>query len=139
MTIPQWPILFYKPFTALNTPNNPIPISAGYQTQGNFTSSMDWETELVVVMKTAAYNISEDEALDHVLGYSVGDRPPCTYLQSTLNDASNRLGMMSLTAVGRSTEEDYPSRNTLWAKARTDGHLGALPLSRRTSLKILRS
>ncbi|KAJ8481022.1 hypothetical protein ONZ45_g15449 [Pleurotus djamor] len=73
MTIPGWPILFYKPFTALNTPSDPIPISEGYQAQDNFTSSMDWETELVVIIKKKAFNISDDEALDHVLGYSVGN------------------------------------------------------------------
>ncbi|KAJ6630125.1 hypothetical protein B0H10DRAFT_1775349 [Mycena sp. CBHHK59/15] len=71
-TIPGWPILFYKPWTSLNTPSDPIPISAGYQNQTNFTSTMDYETELVVVMKKNAYNITEDEALDHVLGYTVG-------------------------------------------------------------------
>ncbi|KAG6812818.1 hypothetical protein H0H92_000276 [Tricholoma furcatifolium] len=70
--IPGWPILFYKPFTALNTPSDPIPVTAGYQTQGNFTSTMDYETELVVIIKKKAFNISDDEALDHVLGYSVG-------------------------------------------------------------------
>ncbi|KAF9005129.1 hypothetical protein BDQ17DRAFT_1240402 [Cyathus striatus] len=72
VSIPQWPILFYKPWAALNTPSDPIPITAGYQTQGNFTSTMDYETELVVVIKKTAFNISDDEALDHVLGYSVG-------------------------------------------------------------------
>lgn len=70
--IPQWPILFYKSFTALNTPSDPIPISEGYQTQGNFTSTMDYETELVIVIKKKAFNISDEEALDHVLGYTVG-------------------------------------------------------------------
>ncbi|CAA7266763.1 unnamed protein product [Cyclocybe aegerita] len=70
--VPEWPILFYKPFTALNTPSDPIPITEGYRTQGNFTSKMDYETELVIVIKKTAFNISEDEALDHVLGYSVG-------------------------------------------------------------------
>ncbi|KAF9472099.1 hypothetical protein BDN70DRAFT_998336 [Pholiota conissans] len=72
VNIPQWPILFYKPWTALNTPSDPIPVTAGYQTQGNFTSEMDYETELVVIIKKQAFNISDDEALDHVLGYSVG-------------------------------------------------------------------
>ncbi|KAJ7889946.1 hypothetical protein B0H14DRAFT_2691372 [Mycena olivaceomarginata] len=62
-TIPGWPILFYK---------TPIPISPGYQNQTNFTSTMDYETELVVVIKKKAFNISDDEALDHVLGYTVG-------------------------------------------------------------------
>lgn len=72
VNIPQWPILFYKPWTALNTPSDPIPVTAGFQTQGNFTSEMDYETELVVIIKKTAFNISDDEALDHVLGYSVG-------------------------------------------------------------------
>ena len=31
---------------------------------------MDYETELVVVIKRKAFNISDDEALDHVLGYT---------------------------------------------------------------------
>ncbi|KAJ6524542.1 hypothetical protein B0H19DRAFT_1340490 [Mycena capillaripes] len=72
VTIPQFPILFYKPWTALSTPFGPIPVTAGYQNQTNFTSEMDYETELVVVMKKKAFNITEAVALDHVLGYSAG-------------------------------------------------------------------
>ncbi|KAF7326624.1 Fumarylacetoacetate hydrolase domain-containing protein 2 [Mycena venus] len=72
VTIPTFPILFYKPWTALNTPTGPIPVTAGYQNQTNFTSTMDYETELVVVMKKKAFNITEDVALDHVLGYAAG-------------------------------------------------------------------
>ncbi|KAK7055373.1 fumarylacetoacetate hydrolase [Favolaschia claudopus] len=71
-TIPQWPILFYKPWTSLNTPSDPIPVSPGYQNQTNFTSTMDYETELVVVIKKKAFNITDEEALDHVLGFTVG-------------------------------------------------------------------
>ncbi|KAJ7889948.1 hypothetical protein B0H14DRAFT_2497516 [Mycena olivaceomarginata] len=72
ITIPDFPILFYKPFTSLSNPLGPIPVTAGYQNQTNFTSTMDYETELVVVIKTKAFNITEDEALDHVLGYTAG-------------------------------------------------------------------
>jgi len=72
VTIPQFPILFYKPWTALSTPFAPIPVTAGYQNQTNFTSEMDYETELVVVMKKKAFNITEAVALDHVLGYAAG-------------------------------------------------------------------
>ncbi|PFH48532.1 hypothetical protein AMATHDRAFT_5730 [Amanita thiersii Skay4041] len=72
VTIPEFPILFYKPWTALSTPSDPIPVTSGYQTQGNFTSKMDYETELVVVIKKAGSDIPLDQALDHVLGYSVG-------------------------------------------------------------------
>jgi 2-keto-4-pentenoate hydratase/2-oxohepta-3-ene-1,7-dioic acid hydratase in catechol pathway len=31
---------------------------------------MDYETELVVVIKKKAFNISEEVALDHILGYA---------------------------------------------------------------------
>ncbi|KAJ7353382.1 hypothetical protein DFH08DRAFT_856702 [Mycena albidolilacea] len=72
ITIPDFPILFYKPWTALSNPFGPIPVTAGYQNQTNFTSTMDYETELVVVIKKKAFNITEDEALDHVLGYAAG-------------------------------------------------------------------
>ncbi|KAJ7452135.1 hypothetical protein B0H11DRAFT_2176712 [Mycena galericulata] len=71
-TIPEWPILFYKPWTSLSTPSAPIPVTAGYQNQTNFTSEMDYETELVVVLKKKAFNITQDVALDHVLGYAAG-------------------------------------------------------------------
>ncbi|KAJ7270911.1 hypothetical protein C8J57DRAFT_1468115 [Mycena rebaudengoi] len=73
MTLPGWPVLFYKPWTALSTPSAPILVTSGYQNQTNFTSQMDYETELVVVIKKKAFNISEDEALDHVLGYASGN------------------------------------------------------------------
>jgi len=72
VTIPDFPILFFKPFTALNTPTGPIPVTAQYQNQTNFTSTMDYESELVVVIKKKVFNITEDEALDAVLGYASG-------------------------------------------------------------------
>ncbi|KAJ7270769.1 hypothetical protein B0H12DRAFT_780023 [Mycena haematopus] len=72
VTIPSFPILFYKPWTALAPPIGPVPVTAGYQNQTNFTSTMDYETELVVVIKKKAFNITEAEALDHVLGYAAG-------------------------------------------------------------------
>ncbi|KAJ3763488.1 hypothetical protein EV360DRAFT_91858 [Lentinula raphanica] len=72
ITIPDFPILFFKPWTALAPPNGPVPVTEGYQTQGNFTSEMDYESELVVVISKAAYNITVDQALDHVLGYASG-------------------------------------------------------------------
>ncbi|KAF5391430.1 hypothetical protein D9757_002031 [Collybiopsis confluens] len=72
VTIPDFPILFFKPWTALAPPNGQVPVTEGYQTQGNFTSEMDYEAELVVVISKQAYNISVDEALSVVSGFSVG-------------------------------------------------------------------
>ncbi|KAJ7587187.1 hypothetical protein C8J56DRAFT_92749 [Mycena floridula] len=72
-TIPLWPILFYKPWTSLSGPHDPIPVSAGYQAQPDFIASLVYETELVIIIKKEAFNISADTAMDHVLGYSVGN------------------------------------------------------------------
>lgn len=72
ITIPSFPILFFKPWTALSDPTAFVPVTSGYQNQTNFTSSMDYEGELVVVIKDKIFNITADEALDHVLGYAAG-------------------------------------------------------------------
>jgi len=72
ITIPSFPILFFKPWTALNGPTDAVPVTAGYQNQSGFVSSMDYEGELVVVIKDKIFNITEDEALEHVLGYAAG-------------------------------------------------------------------
>ncbi|KAF7320849.1 Fumarylacetoacetate hydrolase [Mycena chlorophos] len=93
ITIPQYPILFFKPWTALAPPNGIVPVTAGYQVRGphlpRFWNAAEGllepnhqrdalpyrthaESELVVVIKSKAYNISVDQALDHVLGYASG-------------------------------------------------------------------
>jgi 2-keto-4-pentenoate hydratase/2-oxohepta-3-ene-1,7-dioic acid hydratase in catechol pathway len=73
ITIPSFPILFFKPWTALAGPLDDVPVTQGYQNQSDgFVSSMDYEGELVVVIKDKIFNITADEALDHVLGYASG-------------------------------------------------------------------
>ncbi|EKM76295.1 hypothetical protein AGABI1DRAFT_63345 [Agaricus bisporus var. burnettii JB137-S8] len=72
-TLPEFPILFFKPFTALSDPGADVPVTPGYQQVGDFLSTMDYEAELVVVIGKKAFNISEAEALDVVAGYSIGN------------------------------------------------------------------
>jgi 2-keto-4-pentenoate hydratase/2-oxohepta-3-ene-1,7-dioic acid hydratase in catechol pathway len=62
MPVPKEPILFTKPGSAVSGPNDPIPLPEG-------STRLDWEVELGVVIGAPALNISEDQALDHVLGY----------------------------------------------------------------------
>jgi len=67
--IPKYPVLFYKPSTALTGPNLPIPVPAMAQE----TEGVDYECELVVVIGKEARNVSREKALDYVLGFSVGN------------------------------------------------------------------
>lgn len=62
-------MLFYKPATALSGPFDPIPIHPLAQ-EG---TGLDYECELVAVIGKKCSDVPEDEALDYVLGYAVGD------------------------------------------------------------------
>jgi len=66
---PKFPVLFYKPGTALSGPGDPIPISPMAQ-EG---TGLDYECELVVVIGKKCTEVPESEALDYVLGYAVGN------------------------------------------------------------------
>ncbi|KXJ95769.1 fumarylacetoacetate hydrolase family protein [Microdochium bolleyi] len=69
MAIPKYPVLFYKPVTSLSGPTDPIPVHALAQ-EGE---GLDFECELVVVIGKTCRDVSEADALDHVLGYAVGN------------------------------------------------------------------
>ncbi|SIS85755.1 fumarylacetoacetate hydrolase family protein [Insolitispirillum peregrinum] len=64
MAIPNEPVLFLKPTSALCGPYDDVEIPRGAE-------KTDWEVELgIVIGKTAKY-VSEADALDHVAGYCV--------------------------------------------------------------------
>ncbi|KAI9841174.1 MAG: hypothetical protein M1837_000962 [Sclerophora amabilis] len=69
MPLPKYPVLFYKPVTALTGPFDAIPIGALAQE----AEGLDYECELVVVIGKEARDVPESRALDYVLGYAVGD------------------------------------------------------------------
>ncbi|KAI1806709.1 hypothetical protein F4811DRAFT_568513 [Daldinia bambusicola] len=69
LPIPKYPVLFYKPVTSLSGPTDPIPIHPIAQEE----LGLDYEVELVVIIGKEAKDVPESEALDHVLGYAVGN------------------------------------------------------------------
>lgn len=64
----RFPILFYKPPTALIGPGAPITIPKA--TQPPEKHLPDYEVELTIVIGKAAKNVSEEDALDYVLAYT---------------------------------------------------------------------
>jgi 2-keto-4-pentenoate hydratase/2-oxohepta-3-ene-1,7-dioic acid hydratase in catechol pathway len=64
MAVPAEPILFTKAVSCIQGPNDPVAIPPG-------STKTDWEVELGVVIGTAAWQVSEANALDHVAGYCV--------------------------------------------------------------------
>lgn len=63
--LPDKPVLFAMPGTAITGPGQPILHNA------DLTQQMDWECELAVVIGKAAYRVREEDALDYVFGYSI--------------------------------------------------------------------
>ncbi|MFD6973834.1 fumarylacetoacetate hydrolase family protein [Streptomyces sp. NPDC059949] len=62
---PSRPVLFSKPATAVTGPGQPILHNA------DLTTQLDWECELAVVIGRTAFRVSEEEAYDHIFGFSI--------------------------------------------------------------------
>lgn len=66
MALPQYPTLFSKFNNSLNAHKEPIFLpKTAYK--------YDYEVELVIVIDKAAYQVSKEDALDYVFGYTVGN------------------------------------------------------------------
>ena len=64
MPIPTEPVVFMKAVSALSGPNDDVILPKG-STKG------DWEVELAVVIGKETKNVSEDQAMEYVAGYTI--------------------------------------------------------------------
>lgn len=64
MDLPKEPVLFFKSTTAVCGPNDDVIIPKN-------SVKTDWEVELAVVIGKRASYVSEEEAMDHVAGYTI--------------------------------------------------------------------
>ena len=62
---PKPPTVFSKAITSITGPHDDIPIDPGV------SEEIDWEVELGVVIGKAGVNITKEDALEHVFGYTV--------------------------------------------------------------------
>ncbi|KAI5124871.1 hypothetical protein M0805_007303 [Coniferiporia weirii] len=86
MAKPSAPILFYKPKTSLIGPEAIIMVPKAAQPVNKHLP--DYEVELTVVIGKPAKDVSEADALDYILGYTVG------------NDTSFRFHQLSVSQWG---------------------------------------
>ncbi|PRT56237.1 Fumarylacetoacetate hydrolase domain-containing protein 2 [Wickerhamiella sorbophila] len=69
MKEPEYPVLFYKPPTAVGGPRDHIPVPPMAQIEG----TIDYEAELVAVIGRQCRYVTESQALEYVAGYTVGN------------------------------------------------------------------
>ncbi|NJP07446.1 MAG: fumarylacetoacetate hydrolase family protein [Chloroflexaceae bacterium] len=74
--IPTDPIFFTKSVTAINHPDGSIPYDPAISTQ------IDWEVELAFIIGQRGKNISSDEAMSYVFGYTIFNDISARDLQS---------------------------------------------------------
>lgn len=70
MNLPKQPILFSKFANALTYHQADVLLP-------EWETSYDYEAELVVIIGKKAWNVSEEEAMEHVFGYSCGNDLSC--------------------------------------------------------------
>ena len=88
LTAPDFPMLFMKPPTAVIGPEAPIVYPRSSHVKESGDKDVEFEAELVVVIGREARHVSEENALDYVLGYTCG------------NDVSARVIQQAEMAMG---------------------------------------
>ncbi|MFC2033729.1 fumarylacetoacetate hydrolase family protein [Chloroflexota bacterium] len=99
MPLPEVPLLFLKPSTAVVGPEDSI-------TYPQSTQRMDYEGELGVVIKMPAYQVSVKEALSYVLGYTCFNDVTARDLQQKDKQWSRAKGFDTFAPMGPCIETE---------------------------------
>ena len=111
---PKEPRLFYKPANTLVGPLDEIHFPA-------ISQDYRFEAELCVVMKNRVRNVTEDEAMDHVLGYACGNELGAYDLLKKDQNLTRARGFDTSGAMGPFLVTDIDDPHNLAVKARLNG------------------
>ncbi|MHA2026647.1 MAG: fumarylacetoacetate hydrolase family protein [Candidatus Thorarchaeota archaeon] len=127
--VPEFPVIFTKFTSSVIGPDDPIVIP-------KVSSKIDWEVELGVVIGKSCKDVSEDQALDYIAGYTVINdvsardlqmndgqwirgksldtfcpMGPCIVTQDEIGDAS---GLKMYTKVNGEVKQDSSTSNLMY-------------------------
>ncbi|MBN1564811.1 MAG: fumarylacetoacetate hydrolase family protein, partial [Anaerolineae bacterium] len=91
--VPTEPMLFFKPPSAIIAPGQPIQFKAEW-------GKVDHEAELVVIMGKTARNVSRDDALDYVFGYTCANDVSARDFQKKDNQWGRAKGFDTFCPLG---------------------------------------
>jgi len=115
MPIPEYPILFMKPVSALIGNNDPI-------VYPKMTKELHYEAELAIVIKDRIKNISEKEARKHILGFTCGNDVTARDLQRADGQWIRAKSFDTFCPIGPKIVKDIDPAN-LAIKAYLNGEL----------------
>jgi len=100
VTLPEVPLLFMKPLSALIGPEDEIELPPQSQ-------QVEHEAELVVVIGASGRWIPPDEALGHVLGYTIGNDVTARDLQHRDGQWTRAKGFDTFCPIGPWIETEF--------------------------------
>jgi 2-keto-4-pentenoate hydratase/2-oxohepta-3-ene-1,7-dioic acid hydratase in catechol pathway len=116
MNLPSEPLIFIKSTTALSNPGDPIVLPK----QG--PGRIDYEAELAIVIGKKAKDVPEDNALDHILGYTAANDVSNRAAQFTDGQWARAKSHDTFCPVGPAIETDINADNLAIA-CRLDGEV----------------
>ena len=105
-TVPEEPLLFLKPSTAVLGPNDPITLLP-------ISRRIDYEGELVVVIGRLAKDIKAEDAYRVILGYTCGNDVTLRTLQRTDDQWARAKGFDGSAPIGPWIETDIDPNDVL--------------------------
>ena len=93
MDVPEEPVIFLKPPTAINGPDGPIRIPER-------VSNVDYEAELAVVIGRRTHRVEPEDVETHVLGYSCANDVTARELQNDGGQWTQSKGYDGFAPVG---------------------------------------
>ena len=106
MTLPNAPLIFLKPSTAVIGPEENI-------TYPSASHRVDYEGELGVVIKKPVWRVSEKDALDYVLGYTCFNDTTARDLQHSDKQWTRAKSFNTFAAVGPYVETELDPGNVI--------------------------
>ena len=113
--IPTQPNIFMKPTSCLAGPEQPVLFPR------ELAGQVDYETELVIVIGRRARHVSEAEAADYILGYTIGNDVTARDLQDTTKQWTVCKGFDTFGPIGPWIETDIDPREGLDISAWVNG------------------
>ncbi|MDE0545618.1 fumarylacetoacetate hydrolase family protein [Microbacterium sp. C7(2022)] len=114
--VPVEPMLFFKPNTAVVGPGDAIVLPG-------ITESVSYEGELAVVIGRIAKNVSAENALDYVFGYTIANDVTARDLQSRDGQWARAKGMDTFCPLGPAIETEFDLAGGAMITSRVNGEV----------------
>jgi 2-keto-4-pentenoate hydratase/2-oxohepta-3-ene-1,7-dioic acid hydratase in catechol pathway len=115
MEVPEEPLLFLKPSTAVIGPNDPIPLLS-------ISRRVDYEGELAVVIGRIARDVRAEDAFKYILGYTCANDVTLRDLQKTDDQWARAKGFDGSCPIGPWIETELDPTDAV-VRTRVNGEI----------------